>query len=946
MSGGAGEWQDWEKNLTARLEVFVDQWKSFQGTEQSGAQQFLQALLDIYGASFLPGTIFEQHPVRIPARAGAAAQRSLFPFDEAPQYTTERMDMYLPKVCVWEMKAPAEKNLDKHHAQVLGYWARVRTRYMVLCNFQEFWIYDTDEENGQLAPKLKLALKDLPACADALLFLRGEKPDLAQRSERVTAEVASMLGRLLRELRVASPDPERAKDRIAKFILECVFAMFAEDTELMPPRMFTDHMREAHRTGRMDAVWSLFDDFGRKNPLDRGNRHAPYVNGPLFDHSHPKISLTQAQIDEIYCAARDFDWQDVRPEIFGSIFEQAFDSVERHELGAHFTREADIARVIGPTIIEPWQQRIAAIRSPRDAERVVDEMRAFHVLDPACGCGNFLYVVYREMKRLEAALAAKWTWAHRAAAKRKADVRPPPARPYFTLHQIHGIEIEPFAAFLARVVLWIGEHLAKRELGLEEEVLPLKNLDEHVRAGDALLMKWPRPEGELAIVGNPPYLGVRKLRHELGDDYVETLFQRYPANRAADYVTYWFAQSQGVLRPGERAGFVCTNSIAQNESREASIDRLVAAGATLTDAWKSYPWPGEAAVHIGIVNWVMGPHDGIKRLDGREVSAISAALTEGAGVTAARPIVQNERLCFMGVTPGNHGFVLSAEERDEILAADPGSAPVIKPFLIGRDVNREIDQRPTRWIIDFGTMSKEEAERCVQAFRFVQRRVYSAKNLASDRKTDAEKNRWWQFVRPRPDLRAASKGLEHVIVIPCVSPHLIISRQAATICFDHQLMVVALHSPYHFGILQSHLHETWAWARGSTLEERLRYTNTTIFETFPFPLLPGGAYDPRVVPDTKQAARVVAAAEKVEAARSAACRERNLGLTKVHNLLKAGELPELGRACDALNDAVTALYGFPKDTWRDEADTLRRLFALNQQVATPLDIAPPPRART
>ena len=147
MSAGTdGRWADWEVNLPGKLEVFVDTWKSFDSTEQAGAQQFLQSLLDIYGASFKPGTIFEQHPVRLPARRTTSTQRSLFPFeDEKPQFTTERMDMYLPKVCVWEMKAPAEKKLEKHHDQLLGYWSRVRTRYMVLCNFHEFWIYDTDE---------------------------------------------------------------------------------------------------------------------------------------------------------------------------------------------------------------------------------------------------------------------------------------------------------------------------------------------------------------------------------------------------------------------------------------------------------------------------------------------------------------------------------------------------------------------------------------------------------------------------------------------------------------------------------------------------------------------------------------------------------------------------------------------------------------------------------
>ncbi|MBI4705119.1 MAG: class I SAM-dependent DNA methyltransferase [Deltaproteobacteria bacterium] len=926
---------DWEQNLYDRLQIFVNCWRSFEGTERAGAQEFLHRLVEIYEVSYKPGTIFEQHPIRLPARGMGirAAQGSLFAGEQAPGFTTERMDMYLPKVCVWEMKAPAEKDLQKHHEQLLGYWARVRTRYMVLCNFHEFWIYDTNEENGQLVPKLCFPLAELPARGDALLFLRGEEAELAGRSERVTAEVARMLGRIVRELIETSADPAGDRERVTKLILQCMFAMFAEDTDLIPPGMFTRVVQEADKDGRLVPVFSLFDDFARQ---DGGKSHplAPFVDGSLFDRSQPRVPLSPEQIHDIHCAARNFDWRDVRPEIFGSIFEQALDPSERHELGAHFTREADIARVVLPSVVAPWRQRIAELRTPKETERAIEQMRAFHVLDPACGCGNFLYVVYREMKRLESALARKWTEIYRhKVAKRKSDIPPPPPRPYFSIHQLHGIELSSFAAFLARVVLWIGEHLAKQELGLDEETLPLKSLEQNIRHADALLVDWPRPEGELAIVSNPPYLGVRKLRRELGDDYVDGMFARYPVNRAADYVTYWFTRALEVLQPGERAGYVCTNSIAQNESREASIDRLLARGATITDAWKSYPWPGEAAVHIGIVNWVMAKYEGVLVLDGKEVASISPGLTAGADVTAARHLAANEGLCFMGVTPGNSGFVLTDEQRSEILASDPGSSEVIRPFLIGRDVNREPAQQPTRWIIDFGMMAKEQARTFGGAFRYVQRHVYGAKQAETARKTEGEKDRWWQFVRPRPDLREALVGVKRVLVFTRVSPHLILSRQSSSICFDAQLQVVALGDYYHFGVLQSRIHGAWAWARGSTLKGDLRYTNTTIFETFPFPPLADAKYDPRARPRTAEAGRLAAAAEAFDHLRSATCRERGLGLTKIHNELEAGTLPELRAAFDELNDAVCACYGFPAGTWRDEREILRRLLERGSEVA-------------
>ncbi len=920
---------EWEQKLTGRLEVFVDTWKAFQGTEQAGAQDFLKNLLEIYDVSHRPGTVFEQHSVRMPARAGRAAQQNLFGEAE-PQYTTERMDMYLPRVCVWEMKAPSERDLGKYHEQILRYWAHVRTRYMVLCNFHEFLIYDTEEEGGQLAPRVTFTLRELPARADALRFLRGELPDLDVRSEQVTAEIAKRLGKLVRERIDDTPDQERdrERERITKLVLECVFAMFAEDTELIPPKMFAQVLQEADRTGKMDAVWSLFDDFGRKAARNRGNAFAPYVNGPLFDQNHPKLPLSAVHIHVLYRAAHDFDWKDVRPEIFGSIFEQALYPEERHELGAHFTREADIARVVVPTIIEPWRARIQAVRNCDDMAQVIDDMKRFHVLDPASGCGNFLYVVYREMRRLEATLVDYWQRAQKAT-RRKADVRAPPERPYFTIRQLHGIERNEFAAFLSRVVLWMGEHLARREMGLEEETLPLKNLEANIRHADALFIDWYRPEGELAIVGNPPFLGVRNLRTAFGDDYVESIFERFPENRAADYVTYWFTRALDTLRRGERAGFVATNSIAQNESRKASIDKIVAKGGTITDAWESYPMSGETVVRVGIVNWVMAPYDGIKMLDGQEVGTIAPSLTNTVDLTTARNIPDNADLCFMGVTPGNSEFVVTEERRNEIVAQDPGSAKVIKPFLVGRDVNREVDQSPTRWIIDLGMMEKDEAEKFQGAMRHVRKYVYP---VQSKNRRASRVEKWWKFAEPAPNLRRAINPLKMVIVVPCISPNLTISRQKADVCFGHQLMVVALGSYYDFGVLQSRTHESWAWASGSTLKGDLRYTNSTIFETFPFPPHPGGKYDPRKRPKTDQATGVAEAAEEFDKVRAATCEQQGVGLTKIHNQLKAGELPELMRAYEAMNDAVDACYSFPPGTWRNERETLRRLLELNQRL--------------
>ena len=269
------------------------------------------------------------------------------------------------------------------------------------------------------------------------------------------------------------------------------------------------------------------------------------------------------------------------PEAPAAAYERSLDPTLRHRHGAHYTAEPDILRVIGPTISRPWAQRIAAAHTPAALLALVDELENFHVLDPACGCGNFLEVAHRELLHIAAALA------HRCLALGI----PPPPGPYFTASQLHGIESDPEAASIARRRL-THDHIAP-----------------HITTGDALLLPWPRPAGELTIVGNPPYLGVRKLRRELGDLHVDALFARYPHNRAADLATYWFTRASEHLRPGERAGYVCTNSVAQNTNRAASLDRILAAGGTITDAAAGCEFEREHGGERRRLRWPPALHD-------------------------------------------------------------------------------------------------------------------------------------------------------------------------------------------------------------------------------------------------------------------------------------------------------------------------------------------------
>src|SRR5664279_206106 len=328
-------------------------------------------------------------------------------------------------------------------------------------------------------------------------------------------------------------------------------------------------------------------------------------------------------------------------------------------------------------------------------------MYAFRVLDPACGSGNFLYVAYREMRRLEHEALTMI-----AERRRSADIAAQAAFAYVTPDHFYGIDINPFAVEVAKVTMMLAKKLAADELGESQQVLPLDNLDQTIIAADALFTEWPKAD---VVIGNPPYLGRRKMVEELGSAYTQRLAAAYPAvGGVSDYVCYWFPKAHDHLAKGGRAGLVATNSVRQNESREASLDYVVDNGGVIFDAVSTQPWSGDAKVFVSIVNWAKGIdvkpkllwlNDGNLRL---AVDRIPSSLAPTADVRSAVPLAVNQRprVCFQGQTPGiTQGYVIDEVVVDRLLESGGRSArSVIHPFLGGRELLEKtaID----RWVID------------------------------------------------------------------------------------------------------------------------------------------------------------------------------------------------------------------------------------------------------
>jgi type II restriction/modification system DNA methylase subunit YeeA len=412
----------------------------------------------------------------------------------------------------------------------------------------------------------------VPDQYDALLFLAGGEPVFTGGQAALTREAVVHLVDLYEQL-----SERRAADFavLRDFLLQCVWCLFAEDLGQIPEHRFmrvVDELIANPRRSSADELGQLFTLLNTDGDRPQHGLYAgtPYANGGLFERP-ARVHLTAEELEHLRAATR-FQWHEVQPSIFGSLLEGGLGHDQQWRLGAHYTHEADIQKVVQPTVVEPWRERIENIEKHADAVAAQNALLNYVVLDPACGSGNFHYVAYRELRRLEKRLSERERELRRKEGMREWES----LSLHFPLQNMRGIEIEGFAVALARVTLWMGHKLAVDELELDESTLPLADLS-GIQIGDALRIEWPRAD---AIIGNPPFHGTKFMRSVLGDAYVDWLRDEFAVG-VKDYCVYWFRKAQQQLGPGGRAGLVGTNSIAEGQNRRASLDYIADGGGVI-----------------------------------------------------------------------------------------------------------------------------------------------------------------------------------------------------------------------------------------------------------------------------------------------------------------------------------------------------------------------------
>lgn len=690
--------------------------------------------------------------------------------------------------------------------------------------------------------------------------------DPAAQSAKVTREIAAYLAELGKSFEAQGHESQK----VARFLMRCLFTMFAEDVALIPKDSFTNKLKELrghpeHAKPALEGLWEVMDKGGFSQILMTDLLR---FNGGLFKESDA-LPLDGMQLGLLISAA-EADWQQVEPAIFGTLLERALDKKQRHKLGAHYTPRAYVERLIIPTIMEPlrddWMNVQAAVQTLSDQgkdEEAIDQVRAFHdklcqtrVLDPACGSGNFLYVALEMMKRLEGEVIA--ALAELGDQQQRLITIDP--------HQFLGIELNPWAANVAELVLWIGflqwhfrthgtaapsepvlqdfKNIENRDAildwdkqtpRLDADGKPVTRWDgittithmvtgEQVPDPDARIQvydygspkatKWPEAE---FIVGNPPFIGNKRMREALGDGYVEALWQAYPkVPQSADLVMFWWEKAALIVRNfvaksqkgTRRFGLITTNSLRQTFNRRVLEPHLNESKKTLSllFAIPDHPWVDSAdgaAVRIAMTVAGRGKFKGelsqinnekktTKSENGVEVQLkttigkIFANLRTGADVTSTTQLIANERIAYQGVIPGGIGFRVDENQKIDqwqILRA----SGILKRYLNGQML---INGSDPIFIIDFfgldETIAREQAPQLYQQVKDL------VKPERDNVKRETRRKNWWLYAEPNSTMRPMFKEIGRYIATCRTAKHRIFSFVEADVLPDAKIIAIGV----------------------------------------------------------------------------------------------------------------------------------------------------------
>ena len=914
--------------IRVRAAKFASDWQDA-GYEKGETQGFYNGFFDVFGVQWRSVARFEQHVRKL---------------DDSSGY----IDLFWPGVLLVEQKS-AGRDLARALDQAGEYFDALpeheRPRYLLVSDFQTFELHDLDEREHAA-----FALADLPQHVERFGFFLGRQKRTFRDQDPVNIQASELMGRLHDELK----DAGYAGHDLELFLVRTVFCLFADDTGIFEPRdIFLEFLETRTRPDGLDLgplLSQLFQvlntpDDRRPATLDEDLARFPYINGSLFRGLIPSPSFTGSMRRALLEACR-FDWTAISPAIFGALFQSVMQPEERRAKGAHYTTERNILKVIEPLFLDDLKAEFKRLQARRDSRRRTELQRfqrklgSLTFLDPACGCGNFLIIAYRELRLLEIEVLKELRAYWDDAGTGVLDVSLLSA---VNVDQFHGIEMDEFPARIAETALWMMDHIMNVRLSLEFGLafarIPLEASPRIVHA-DALEMDWNDvlPAMNCSyVLGNPPFGGSKEQTSEQ-----RTQVRRITGSGTLDYVTPWFLKAGDYATGETRIGFVATNSIAQGDQVGQLWPLLFErAGLELAFAHRTFAWGsdarGKAHVHVVIIGLDRRQHvRPEKRLfsysdvngqpEESRHAALSPYLIDAGSLrdphltvrNAGRPLNGLNRL-IIGSKPIDKGhYIFKAQGRAEFLAEEPGAAPFMRPFVGAW----EFINRQERWILALHDASPDT----LRALPKVRALIAAVREYRLASKS-----------KPTQEL-AGTPTLYHVNVLP-EEPFLVVPKTSSerreyvpigwleppAIPSD-AVFVTERATLADFALLTSAMHMAWLRSVGGRLKSDYRYSIGLVYNTFPVP--PEGANLSSLEP----------LGQAILDARAA---HPNASLADLYDpdLMP----PNLWKAHQALDRAVDRLYrpgGF-----NSERDRLEHLFVLYERMTAPLTAKPKRKTR-
>ncbi len=943
--------------IRARATSFAKEWAD-EASERAEAQSFWNDFFEVFGVKRRRVAVFEKQVAKLP-NGGRFAQG--------------RIDLFWPGTLLAEHKS-AGQDLTAAFGQALDYFSGLKDnevpRYVVVSDFACFRL--TDLESGK---QWDFTLAQLPKRIELFGFIAGYQTQRIRDEDPINERAVRVLG----DLHDALKQDGYAGEKLEILLVRLVFCFFADDTGIFNPKdAFLDLIESHTREDGADVgqtLAKLFEvlnspDVERQKSLDDDFARFPHVNGRLFEKTLPIPDFNGAMRGQLI-ACGEINWAAISPAIFGAMFQKIIEldaRDRRRQLGAHYTSEKNILKLIGPLFLDDLQAEFAAVR--RDRNRLFafqKKLRALTFLDPACGCGNFLVVTYRELRRLELeVIRAAQEFGPIADVFRAVQVN---------VDQFYGIEVEEFPAQIAQVALWLTDHQMNVEAGVEFGAwfnrIPLTT-SASIRHGNALRLDWEAfvPPTRLAyILGNPPFIGGKYQTPEQKED-MAALCKGIKSAGLLDYVAGWYLkaahylsgrkhgqahrdkkqfqdvrfgqketfvgdlfeeleQADEAARRKIRCAFVSTNSITQGEQVGVLWSELLRQGMRIHFAHRTFKWsneaPGRAAVHCVIVGFGRGEVARARLFDyadpAGEAHELPAARINPYLVDAPTTILPNRDLPIcevprigIGNKPIDGGnYLFTTEEKAEFLAHEPKAEKWFRRW-IGAD---EFLNGYERWCLWLGDCPPDELRQMPQALKRVDavRRFRLASKSAPTNKLAETPTRFHVENMPASPflvIPKVSSERRHYIPIGFMAPD--------TLCSD-LVFIFPKATLTHFGILQSTMHMAWVRYVCGRLESRYRYSAGIVYNNFPWPTLPshtgGGAGGRGGLPAIEAAAQAVLDARAAHPGSSLA------------DLYDPNAMPDdLRRAHKALDRAVDAAYQADggKKTWADDAERVGFLF--------------------